>query len=186
MSDYTLIPAAEFKKIANDDAVTLDVRTPAEHQSQHLLRPHDHMPLDQLSPKEFMQKRGLGKDAHVYLLCRGGTRAKAAAEKFAAEGFKNVHVIDGGIIACESCGEPVSSPSGGAKVMSIERQVRIVAGALVVLGALLGYFSHSIYHLLSLAVGGGLVYAGITDRCSLSMVLCKAPWNKGASCNIKT
>jgi rhodanese-related sulfurtransferase len=190
MSDYTVIPASDIKKMT-DAAVIVDVRTPLEHQTRHLLRAHDHMPLDQLDPRDFMLRRGLDRDAPVYFLCRSGNRARAAAEKFTAAGYKNVHVIEGGIVACENCGEQVSSASGeaatGAKFISLERQVRIAAGALVVIGASLGYILHPAFYLLALFVGAGLVYAGVTDRCGMALVLARAPWNKvsgQASCGI--
>ncbi|MCE9507286.1 MAG: rhodanese-like domain-containing protein [Alphaproteobacteria bacterium] len=185
MSGYTVIPAADVKKIPDANAVIVDVRTPLEHQTQRLLRPHEHMPLDLLNPKDFMLRRGLDRETPVYLLCRGGTRARAAAEKFIAAGYPNVHVIEGGIVACEGCGVEVSSAQAGAatgtKIISLERQVRIAAGALVVVGSILGYFLSPAFYLLSLLVGAGLVYAGITDRCGMALVLTKAPWNKAAA-----
>ncbi len=182
MPDYTVIPAAELKKIAGTGGRIVDVRTAVEHQTQHLLRPHDHTPLDQLNPADFMLRRGLDRDAPVYFLCRSGMRARTAAENFAAAGYKNVYVIDGGITACEACGEPVSggnaSPTAGSGVISLERQVRIAAGALVALGALSGYALHPAFYLLSFLVGAGLVYAGVTDHCGMALILTKAPWNK--------
>jgi rhodanese-related sulfurtransferase len=184
MSSYTLIPAKDLKK-TSASAVIVDVRTPLEHQTQHLVRPHDHVPLDQLNPQDFMLRRGLDKDAAVYCLCRSGMRARTAAEKFIAAGYKNIHVIEGGIVACEGCGEEVSSASGaaagGGKIMSLERQVRIAAGALIVLGSLLGYAVDAGFYLLPLFVGAGLVFAGVTDRCGMALVLTKAPWNKVAA-----
>jgi rhodanese-related sulfurtransferase len=191
MSGYTVIPAADVKKIPDAHAVIVDVRTPLEHQTQRLLRPHEHMPLDQLDPRDFMLRRGLDREAPIYLLCRGGTRARAAAEKFMTAGYPNVHVIEGGIVACEGCGVEVSTGATGAtagtKSISLERQVRIAAGALVVTGAALGYLLSPVFYLLSLMVGAGLVYSGVTDRCGMALVLTKAPWNKTAnagSCGI--
>lgn len=191
MMGYTVIPAADVKKIPEGNAVIVDVRTPLEHQTQRLLRPHEHMPLDQLNPRDFMLRRGLDPETPVYLLCRGGTRARAAAEKFVADGCRNVYVIEGGIVACEGCGVAVSTgaaaASAGTKTISLERQVRIAAGALVVAGAVLGYFLSPAFYLLSLMVGAGLVYAGVTDRCGMALVLTKAPWNKttnAGSCGI--
>ena len=188
MSDYIVVPSAEMKRIVASGATILDVRTPAEHNEQHLVAPHDHVPLDQLDPSDFMLRRGLDHEAPVYLLCRSGMRARKAAEMFVGAGYKNLSVIEGGILACAGSGEPVSG-SGDAvpaqtpqiKVMPLERQVRIAAGALVVLGTLLGHFLHPVFYLLSFGVGAGLVYAGITDRCGMALVLLKAPWNKSAS-----
>lgn len=188
MSGYTKIPAGEIKKISDSSARILDVRTPLEHETQRLLRMHDHVPIDMLDPDDFMLRRGLDRNAPVYFLCRSGVRAAKAAERFSAAGYKNLYVIEGGILACESGGEPVSgnaAPATGTKVISLERQVRIVAGALVALGAAGGYALTPFLYLLSFAVGLGLVYAGVTDRCGMALVLTRAPWNKTGSCSMK-
>jgi rhodanese-related sulfurtransferase len=108
MSDYTVVPAQEMKRITSSDATILDVRTSAEHEEQHLLAPHEFVPIDQLKPDDFMLRRGLDRDAPVYFLCRSGMRARKAAEMFSGAGYKNLYVIDGGILACAENGEPVS------------------------------------------------------------------------------
>ena len=63
--------------------------------------------------------------------------------------------------------------------MSLERQVRIAAGSLVLTGAI-----HSLVHPwwigLSGFVGAGLMFAGITDTCGMGMVLARMPWNRVA------
>ena len=112
MSDYTVVPAQEMKRIAASEATILDVRRPDEHDEQHLLVPHAFLPLDQLDPADFMLRHGLDREAPVYFLCRGGVRARKAADMFAAAGYKNLFVIEGGILACAAAGEPVSG--GGA------------------------------------------------------------------------
>lgn len=65
--------------------------------------------------------------------------------------------------------------------MSLERQVRIAAGLLVVLGTALGYFVHPYLLGLPAFVGAGLVFAGITDTCGMGMLLAKMPWNQVAA-----
>ena len=62
--------------------------------------------------------------------------------------------------------------------MSVERQVRIAAGSLVLIGAVLGYFYDPRFIGLSAFVGSGLVFAGITDTCGMGMILAKMPWNQ--------
>jgi Protein of unknown function (DUF2892). len=59
-----------------------------------------------------------------------------------------------------------------------ERQVRIAAGALVVIGALLGLLVHSGFFAIPIFVGSGLVFAGITDTCGMGMMLARMPWNR--------
>ncbi len=106
MSAYKIVNADELKKM--QDCLILDVRTHDEHEAAHLRRKHHHVPLDRLDAREFMTEEGLGHGDSVYILCKSGMRARAAAEKFCAAGYENVHVIEGGIIACEKCGEDVN------------------------------------------------------------------------------
>ena len=74
----------------------------------------------------------------------------------------------------------------GKKVMSLERQVRIAAGFIVLVGALLGFFVHPYFTGISAFVGAGLMFAGITDSCAMGMLIAKMPWNqcKDGSCSV--
>ena len=62
--------------------------------------------------------------------------------------------------------------------MSLERQVRIAAGGLVVIGAVLGHFCNPNFYGISAFVGAGLVFAGVTDTCAMGMLIAKMPWNR--------
>ena len=112
----------------------------------------------------------------VYLMCRAGNRAKQAAERLAAKGFTDVHVIEGGMLAWTQANLPVLD--GGSKVWSLERQVRFTAGSLVLLGGVLSLTVHPYAVLLSIFVGAGLMFAAATDTCAMGMVLAKMPWNQ--------
>ena len=83
--------------------------------------------------------------------------------------------VEGGTLACVEAGLPVVR---GKKAISLERQVRIAAGSLVLLGVLLGWFVHPAFIGLSAFVGAGLVFAGITDTCGMGMMLARMPWNQ--------
>jgi hypothetical protein len=61
--------------------------------------------------------------------------------------------------------------------MSLERQVRIFAGSLVVIGTLLSWFVHSAFSVIPALIGCALVYAGITNNCFAAMMLAKLPYN---------
>ena len=61
---------------------------------------------------------------------------------------------------------------------ALERQVRFVAGSLVLIGVLLSVFVHPYFIGLSGFVGAGLVFAAATDTCAMGMVLLKMPWNR--------
>ena len=105
---------------------------------------------------------------------------------FVNAGFSNVVNVEGGTQAWDGAGLPVIR---GKKSMSLERQVRIAAGFLVVLGTILGWLVHPGFYGISAFVGAGLVFAGITDTCGMGMVLAKMPWNQvradsNASCAV--
>jgi len=133
------------------------------------------IPLDALRPGALP----LPKDRPVYLLCQRGGRATKAAEQLAQAGFTNPIVVEGGTESWSNAGLPVEK--SGASVISLERQVRIGAGSLVLLGVLLGWFVHPYFIGLSAFVGAGLVFAGLTDWCGMGLLLAKAPWNQRQS-----
>jgi hypothetical protein len=94
--------------------------------------------------------------------------------------------IEGGTMAWTTANLPVVR---GKKTISLERQVRIAAGSLVVIGCTLGFFVHPLGYVLATFIGAGLVFAGVTDTCGMGMLLARMPWNrvagesgKGGSC----
>jgi len=162
---------------AGKEPQLLDVRTPAEYAALHAEGARL-VPLDHLDPAELMFARAGAPDEPIYLLCKTGTRAAKAYERFEAAGFHNVHCVDGGTDAWERAGLPVVR--GSTKVISLERQVRIVAGSLVFVGVLLGWLVHPALYGLSAFIGAGLVFAGVTDRCGMGILLARMPWNTRA------
>ena len=150
----------------------IDVRTPVEFREVHVQIARN-VPLDRLDPAALMQARNGSADEPLYILCRSGSRGQQACEKFLTAGFANVVNIEGGTLACIEAGLPVVR---GKKAISLERQVRIAAGLLVLLGAGLS-FVHLAFIGLSAFVGAGLVFAGITDTCGMGMMLARMPWN---------
>ena len=172
----TIAPAELQKLLAAQPGLPLlDVRTPVEYAEVHVPQARN-VPLDQLSPKALFDAGRLPQGQPVYLLCRSGGRATKAAEQFAWEGFDQGIVVAGGTQAWIDAGLPVTR--GTAGVISLERQVRIAAGSLVLTGVLLAYFVHPGFIALSAFVGAGLVFAGVTDFCGMGLLLAKAPWNR--------
>ena len=171
------IPPAELHKvlIAQPGLALIDVRTPVEYAGVHVSQAVN-IPLGSLNPGELYKAGRLAKDQPVYLLCHSGGRAQKAAEKFARRGIDDAVVVDGGLVAWGEAGLPLEH--GAVKVISLERQVRIAAGSLVLAGVLLGYFVNPAFIGFSAFVGAGLVFAGITDFCGMGLLLAKLPWNK--------
>lgn len=152
----------------------IDVRTPLEFREVHVGFARN-VPLDTLDAAHIAAGRN-GSSNPLYVICRSGSRGKQACEKFLAAGYTNIVNIEGGTMAWDQAGLPVVR---GAKMMSLERQVRIAAGSLVVLGVALS-FVHPAFIGLSAFVGAGLVFAGITDTCGMGMLIAKMPWNQVA------
>jgi rhodanese-related sulfurtransferase len=154
----------------------IDVRTPVEFAEVHVEGARL-IPLDRLDPKAVMSGRnGSAHDEPLFVICQSGSRATKAVEKFRAAGFTNAISVEGGTTAWEKVGLPVVR--GTTRVISLERQVRIAAGSLVLLGVLLGWLTHPAFFALSAFVGAGLVFAGITDWCGMGMLLAQMPWNQ--------
>jgi rhodanese-related sulfurtransferase len=160
---------------AQPNTPVLDVRTPVEFAEVHVALARS-IPLDELNPASLAGSDQVHKDRPVYLLCRGGQRAAKAADLLSKEGFAEPVVVEGGTLAWIDAHLPVVR--GAAKVISLERQVRIAAGSLVLAGALLGWFVHRGFFALSALVGAGLVFAGVTDFCGMGLLLARLPWNK--------
>lgn len=152
----------------------IDVRTPVEYREVHVPFARN-VPLDQLKASDM----AAGRDGNpLYVICKSGGRGKQACEKIASAGFGNVVNVEGGTQAWDQAGLPVVR---GKKAMSLERQVRIAAGSLVLTGAVLGFFVHPYFIGLSAFVGAGLIFAGVTDTCGMGMLLARMPWNRVAA-----
>lgn len=162
----------EFVNPTNDPFY-IDVRTLQEFESMHISGarniplPDLHKYVDEL--KTFSQKRV------IMLVCRTQNRVKIAYEYLTNNGLTNCEILEGGITAWVAQGKPVIK---GKQGMSLEGQVRAIAGGLILLGVGLGFTVHSGFFLLPAIVGGGLLHAGLTDSCLMGMVLSKLPMNR--------
>lgn len=59
----------------------------------------------------------------------------------------------------------------------MDRQVRFVAGSLVLVGLAVGQ-RRSVARWLSVGVAGGLVYSAVSGSCAMARVLAKLPLNQ--------
>jgi len=151
----------------------IDVRTPAEFREVHIPFAKN-VPLDRLDAKQISASRHGRQDQPFYTTCQSGLRGQKACEKLAAAGIDAVN-IEGGTLAWAAAGLPVVR---GKKAIALERQVRIAAGSLVLVGCIIGYFVHPLGYGLAVFVGAGLVFAGVTDTCGMGMLLARMPWNQ--------
>jgi rhodanese-related sulfurtransferase len=152
----------------------IDVRTPAEFREVHVPFA-ENRPLESLDPAAVLQACNEDANTTVYVICQKGGRGANACAKLMTAGLDCVVNVDGGTEAWVQAGLPVVR---GKKTISLERQVRIAAGTLVLIGSALGYFVDPYWIALAGFVGAGLVFAGITDSCGMGMLLAKMPWNQ--------
>ena len=173
------IDARQLERISEDGrCVVVDVRTTAEVRGQWL-EDSIHMPLQDLHVgklREQLSVVGCADGEAVYLLCASGQRANLAAGKLNGQLENPLYVIEGGIEALKGTRLPLQRSEH--QVMSLERQVRIAAGSLVVVGVVLGATVTPWAYGLSAFVGAGLTFAGITNTCAMGMMLARMPWNQ--------
>ncbi|MDW4905523.1 rhodanese-like domain-containing protein [Streptomyces sp. ADMS] len=150
----------------------LDVRTPGEFRTAHIPGSYN-VPLDTLREHRAELLRHLDED--VVLICRSGGRAAQAEQALAEAGLPNLRILDGGVLAWEAAGGRLNR---GPARWDLERQVRLVAGGIVLLSGLAALLVPGLY-LIGTAVGAGLTVAALTNTCAMGMLLSKLPYNRG-------
>jgi len=116
--------------------------------------------------------------------CRDAFLSKAGSTKCK-------EIRHGKKLSCVGCVETASEflegvKGGGANilvektrsVMSLERQVRIIAGSLILSGILLSIFINPWFLAIPIFVSSGLIFAGATDSCMMGVLLMKLPYNR--------
>lgn len=155
------------------DIRVLDVRTPAEFESGHIPGAYN-VPLDTLGEHTAELARHLSEP--VVLVCRSGLRADRACEQLAASGMPNLHVLAGGVQAWDDGARAVRR---GRQRWDLERQVRLVAGTIVLAGIVGSVWVPALKY-VSGAIGLGLTVAALSNTCMMGMLLAKLPYNRSA------
>jgi rhodanese-related sulfurtransferase len=159
------------------DIRILDVRTPAEFESAHIPGSYN-VPLD--TRGEHTDELARHVSEPLVLVCRSGNRATTACARLASSGMPNLHVLAGGIRSWDDGHRPVRR---GRQRWDLERQVRLVAGAIVLAGIVVSvYLPEARY--ISGAVGLGLMVAALSNTCAMGMLLAKLPYNRAATIDV--
>ncbi|MBD2345945.1 rhodanese-like domain-containing protein [Anabaena subtropica] len=169
--NLTDIDASTLKQWMDKNTVQLiDVREAAEYAAEHIsgakLLPLSNFRADQVTPH----------NENIVLYCRSGNRSNQALQKLIDAGVSNVYQLQGGLPTWKAAG--LSTNINPRAPISLMRQVQIVAGSLVFLGTVLGAFVSPWFLILSGFVGGGLVFAGVTNTCAMANLLAKLPYNR--------
>ena len=159
--------------LRDPDAVTvIDVRSPAEYETAHIAASYN-VPLNLLG--EHAAQLAARLDRKVVLVCQSGTRAAEAQQRLAGVGAANLHVLAGGVADYAAAGGEVIR---GRARWQLERQVRLVAGSLVVTGIGVGRRVPKAA-LLAGGVGAGLTLSALTNTCTMGRILAALPHNRG-------
>ena len=159
---------------ADPDAVTvLDVRSPAEFETRHIAGSYN-LPLQLVG--EHADALAARLDRKVVLVCQSGVRADQAHQRLASTGIDDLHVLAAGVGGFAAAGGKVVE---GRPRWSMERQVRLVAGGLVLAGVLASRLLHPRAVLLAGGIGAGLTASALTDTCTMGQMLSALPYNRG-------
>jgi len=181
MSTSATIDAATLRELIDAGRAPriLDVRTPAEFETAHIPGAYN-VPLDLL--REHRAELLAHLDEDIVLVCRSGARAAQAEQTLAQAGLSNLKILNGGMMAWQAGRAPLNQ---GRARWDLERQVRLVAGSIVLVSILASVFVPGLKWVAAF-IGAGLTFAALTNTCAMGMLLGKLPYNRGASCRVDT
>jgi rhodanese-related sulfurtransferase len=151
-------------------ALLVDVRSTGEFAAGHVPGAMN-IPMDEVEAR----LDDIPKEGPVVLVCQSGSRAGMVCELIQHE-RPNSRVLEGGTDAWMAAGLPVVCSRKTR--WSLDRQVRLGAGLLVLAGTLFSLFLAPGWLYLAVFVGAGLTFSGITNFCGMAAVLALMPWNK--------
>lgn len=160
--------------VQHQDLVVIDVRSAAEFESLHIKGSYN-VPLNLLSEHTEDLVSRLGE--RVVLVCHSGVRAEQARRRLATVGLESAYVLEGGASGFADAGGDVVR---GASRWDLERQVRLVAGSLVLTGLVGGKFVSPKLRTVAGIIGTGLTFSAATNTCAMGKALSAMPWTKAA------
>ncbi|MFF1370141.1 rhodanese-like domain-containing protein [Streptomyces virginiae] len=157
------------------ELIVLDVRTPGEYATGHLPGALN-IPLDHLT-RALPDIRAAAARGDILVVCASGARSENACNTLADNGITTA-TLAGGTGAWAAGGHTLHHPQGATRTTwSMERQVRLSAGAVVLTGLALGRLRPA-FRLASAGVAGGLVFSSLTNTCGMADLLAKLPHNR--------
>jgi len=177
-------------RLGQKGRVLVDVRSPAEFTGEITAPPEypnehaqrgGHIPGAVNIPMDQIEARldDLRPRSPIILICQAGKRAEMTARLLEPCKYQ-IAVLEGGTSAWVNAGCPVVA---NLKTRwSLERQVRLGAGLLVLAGSVLALTINLAWLFLSAFVGLGLTFAGLTDFCPMGLLLERMPWNRTPHC----
>jgi rhodanese-related sulfurtransferase len=151
----------------------IDVRSPSEFAAGHIPTAIN-IPMDEIESR----LADLSPQTPIVMVCQSGKRA-SMTRALLADRMPNLTVLTGGTSAWQQAG--LSLVASTRSRWSLERQVRLGAGLLVLTGVILGFLVHRDWFYLAAFVGAGLIFAGTTNFCAMAHLLALLPWNRCGS-----
>jgi rhodanese-related sulfurtransferase len=151
----------------------IDVRSLTEYVAGHIPGAVN-IPMEQIE----VRLEDLAANVPILLICQAGKRARMVAGLI-EPCRKDVRVLEGGTAAWKAAGLPLVASTNSR--WSLERQVRLVAGLLILASLVLAGTVHPYWLGLTGFVGLGLTFAGATDLCLMAALLVRLPWNRTRS-----
>ena len=171
-SSNKINPQQADEWLKKGEAVIIDVREKAEFNEEHIPGAVCH-PVSALNVEK-LRTQAAGKK--IVFQCASGKRAGTACEKYAAVvGNDNVFLLEGSLPGWKQAGLPTERGGG---VISLERQVLIAAGAVVLTGVFLAVTVAPGFVWLSGLAGAGMLYAGVSGNCMMKKLLMQMPFNR--------
>jgi len=168
------ISPSEALELMKNGSPLIDIREPAEFLREHVPGAISFPLSDILSGKKI---KDLSVIHPVIFHCLAGSRTTENEDVLISTANPaTALLLSGGINAWKSANLPTVEDK--KYPLPIMRQVQIVAGALILLGVLMGYAIDQSFFLLSGFIGAGLLFAGISGWCGMAVLLSKMPWNK--------
>lgn len=170
----TLSPARAAGRLG--DFTVVDVRTPGEYAGGRLPGAHN-IPLDRIEEAAPVLLSAAARGP-LLIVCASGARSSKGCERLAALGVDAAN-LEGGTNAWAAAGLPVERSSYARSPWPMDRQVRLTAGSLVVLGFAAGLVRPPA-HWLSGLIGAGLLFSAATNTCGMAALLSRLPHNRPA------
>ena len=174
MSLPSISPSDAQQRLAQGEAVLIDIRSPDEY-ARECIACATLAPLDGLEQHDFKAYQG----KTVIFHCRSGQRTRLNVQRLAALGLPNAYCLEGGLDGWRTAGLPVKQDH--KQPLELMRQVQIGIGILLVVGLVLSHMVSPWFDLLVVGVALGILTAGVTGVCGMARVLMLMPWNRRLS-----
>ncbi len=158
----------------NKKILLVDVREFAEHEEEHIEN-SKLFPTSEITEEKIKELIKETKDKEIILYCKSGMRSQNALNKFLCCNVENVCILKGGIDSWKSQNFNTKKK---ASIISLDRQVQLVLGILILLFSLLSIFISKIFLIFLIFISCGLIFAGSTGKCGLAILLARMPFNK--------